>query len=57
MHSHKITKFDIYRGVMHVLGHLLGASNDVITRRRCVDNTLSNFFNPFLMNPVQMLNV
>ncbi|CAG7818745.1 unnamed protein product [Allacma fusca] len=56
LHSHKLTKYDVFRGVMHALGHLFGAPHDSISEGDCQDFQMYNFLNPFLLHPIQQTN-
>ena len=50
-------KFDVYRGVMHALGHLFGANHDAEATVDCEDSQMDEFINPFILHPIQQTNV
>ncbi|CAG7720528.1 unnamed protein product [Allacma fusca] len=57
MLSYKIAKYDVFRGLFHAVGHLFGAHHDDVTNTRCIARLRERFLNPFLMHPIQQLNV
>ena len=51
-------KFDVFRGVMHALGHLFGASHDpYAVECAAMDAEMNEFINPYLLHPIQQTNV
>lgn len=50
-------KYDVFRGIMHTLGHLFGAKHDTFAGIDCADQEVDEFINPFLLHPIQQSNV
>ncbi|CAG7832795.1 unnamed protein product [Allacma fusca] len=57
LQANKLTNYDLFRATFHALGHLFGAHHDDMTNARCHETTRYSFLNPFVMHPVDQLNV
>ena len=56
IHSHQTGTYDVFRGIMHIIGLSFGAKRDDLTKRECNSEEYT-YINPFPNHPIQMLNV